>query len=43
MEQKILDAFYKVILPQANSRNMVSIGGFLFDASFGLASQVDTL
>ena len=43
MEQKILDAFYKVILPQANSRNMVSIDGFLFDASFGLASQVDTL
>lgn len=28
MDQKILDAFYKEILPQANSKNMVSIGGF---------------
>lgn len=43
MDQKILDAFYKKILPQANSKNMVSIGDFLFDASFCLSSQIEEI
>lgn len=43
MDQKILDAFYKEILPQANSKNMVSIGGFLFNASFCLSSQIEDI
>ena len=43
MEQKILDAFYKEILPQANSKNMVSIGGFLFNACFCLSSQIEEI
>lgn len=43
MDQKILDAFYKEILPQANSKNMVSIGDFLFNASFCLSSQIEDI
>lgn len=43
MDQKILDAFYKEILPQANSKNMVSIGDFLFDASFCLSSRIEDI
>lgn len=43
MQQKILDAFYKKILPQASSENKVCVGGFLFDASFCLSSQVEEI
>ena len=43
MDQKILDAFYKEILPQANGKNMVSIGGFLLNASFCLSSQIEDI
>lgn len=34
MDNRILDIFYNKILPEANSKNMVSIDGFLFDVSF---------
>lgn len=43
MEQKILNAFYNTILPQANSKDKVNIDGFLFDASFCLASQIENI
>lgn len=43
MEQKILDIFYQKILPQANSERMVSIDGFLFNASFCLSDQVEDI
>lgn len=43
MEQKILDIFYQKILPQANSEHMVSIDGFLFNASFCLSNQVEDI
>lgn len=43
MDDRILDIFYNRILPQANSKNMVSIDGFLFDVSFCLSNQIELI
>ena len=43
MNQQILDIFYQNILPQASSKHMVSINGFLFDASFCLSNQMENI